>query len=254
MTSLRKTRVAVVFGGRSTEHAISCVSAGSVSRRSTRTSTRWFRRHHPRGRWVLDLGRPGAARHHRPAAARDHRRNGGAVVLPPTRPARPDGARPGGRAAGARRASTSSSRRCTALRRGRHHPGPAGDGRHPVRGGECLRLGGRDGQGVHQEARRRRGHPRRARTWCCAAGATLSEGQGAARPARLRQAVPGRLLARHQQGHRLGRPGRGSRHARRNRPQGAGRGGDRRAGRSSAGCWRARPAGRRRRRSWPRSG
>ena len=26
----RKTRVAVVFGGRSTEHAISCVSAGSI--------------------------------------------------------------------------------------------------------------------------------------------------------------------------------------------------------------------------------
>ncbi|WP_189081941.1 D-alanine--D-alanine ligase family protein [Mangrovihabitans endophyticus] len=30
MTTPRKTRVAVVFGGRSTEHAISCVSAGSV--------------------------------------------------------------------------------------------------------------------------------------------------------------------------------------------------------------------------------
>ncbi|WJK40036.1 D-alanine--D-alanine ligase family protein [Solwaraspora sp. WMMA2056] len=30
MTSVRKTRVAIVFGGRSTEHAISCVSAGSI--------------------------------------------------------------------------------------------------------------------------------------------------------------------------------------------------------------------------------
>src|SRR5438067_5434661 len=30
MSSARKTRVAVVFGGRSTEHAISCVSGGSV--------------------------------------------------------------------------------------------------------------------------------------------------------------------------------------------------------------------------------
>ncbi|MEU8663041.1 D-alanine--D-alanine ligase A, partial [Actinoplanes philippinensis] len=30
MTSLRKTRVAIVFGGRSTEHAISCVSAGAI--------------------------------------------------------------------------------------------------------------------------------------------------------------------------------------------------------------------------------
>ncbi|MEV4275339.1 D-alanine--D-alanine ligase family protein [Actinoplanes xinjiangensis] len=30
MTSHRKTRVAIVFGGRSTEHAISCVSAGAI--------------------------------------------------------------------------------------------------------------------------------------------------------------------------------------------------------------------------------
>ena len=32
VTSPRKTRVAIVFGGRSTEHAISCVSAGSILR------------------------------------------------------------------------------------------------------------------------------------------------------------------------------------------------------------------------------
>ena len=30
MATPRKTRVAIVFGGRSTEHAISCVSAGSI--------------------------------------------------------------------------------------------------------------------------------------------------------------------------------------------------------------------------------
>ena len=30
VTSPRKTRVAIVFGGRSTEHAISCVSAGAI--------------------------------------------------------------------------------------------------------------------------------------------------------------------------------------------------------------------------------
>src|SRR4051794_15239630 len=30
VTTPRKTRVAIVFGGRSTEHAISCVSAGSI--------------------------------------------------------------------------------------------------------------------------------------------------------------------------------------------------------------------------------
>jgi D-alanine-D-alanine ligase len=50
----RKTRVAVVFGGRSTEHAISCVSAGSVLRAIDRD------RYDvvpvgitPEGRWVL---------------------------------------------------------------------------------------------------------------------------------------------------------------------------------------------------------
>ena len=32
MTTPRKTRIAIVFGGRSTEHAISCVSAGSILR------------------------------------------------------------------------------------------------------------------------------------------------------------------------------------------------------------------------------
>src|ERR1044072_5333182 len=30
MATPRKTRVAIVFGGRSTEHAISCVSAGAI--------------------------------------------------------------------------------------------------------------------------------------------------------------------------------------------------------------------------------
>ena len=57
----RRPRVAVVFGGRSTEHAISCVSAGSVLRRPRpRPLRRRPRRHHPR--------RPLGARRRRPAA------------------------------------------------------------------------------------------------------------------------------------------------------------------------------------------
>ena len=56
----RKTRVAVVFGGRSSEHAISCVSAGSVIDALDRDKydvipigiT-------PDGRWVLESGEPG---------------------------------------------------------------------------------------------------------------------------------------------------------------------------------------------------
>jgi D-alanine-D-alanine ligase len=56
----RKARVAVVFGGRSSEHAISCVSAGSVIAALDREKydvipigiT-------PDGRWVLESGEPG---------------------------------------------------------------------------------------------------------------------------------------------------------------------------------------------------
>jgi D-alanine-D-alanine ligase len=59
-TSSRRARVAVVFGGRSSEHAISCVSAGSVIAALDREKydvvpigiT-------PDGRWVLESGEPG---------------------------------------------------------------------------------------------------------------------------------------------------------------------------------------------------
>ncbi len=59
MTDDRRTRVAVVFGGRSSEHAISCVSAGSVLRALDRE------RYDvvpigltPDGRWVLEADDP----------------------------------------------------------------------------------------------------------------------------------------------------------------------------------------------------
>ena len=43
VTACPRTRVAVLFGGRSTEHAISCVTAGSVLGRSTGPGTTWSR-------------------------------------------------------------------------------------------------------------------------------------------------------------------------------------------------------------------
>ena len=57
MTGSRKPRVAVVFGGRSSEHAISCVTAGSVLQAIDRSAYDVV----PigiatDGRWVLESG------------------------------------------------------------------------------------------------------------------------------------------------------------------------------------------------------
>jgi D-alanine-D-alanine ligase len=59
MSANRKTRVAVIFGGRSSEHAVSCVSAGSVLRAIDRSAYEVV----PigistEGRWVLGIDDP----------------------------------------------------------------------------------------------------------------------------------------------------------------------------------------------------
>lgn len=55
----RKLRVAVVFGGRSSEHAISCVSAGSVLTHLDRTRFEVIPVGiSPEGAWVLETGNP----------------------------------------------------------------------------------------------------------------------------------------------------------------------------------------------------
>src|SRR3954468_11200650 len=60
MTTPRKTRVAIVFGGRSTEHAISCVSAGSLLAALDRDHYEVVPVGITReGRWVLPAGDPG---------------------------------------------------------------------------------------------------------------------------------------------------------------------------------------------------
>lgn len=59
MTSTRKTRVVVVFGGRSTEHAISCVSAGSILAALDQDEFEVIPVGITRaGRWVLTSGDP----------------------------------------------------------------------------------------------------------------------------------------------------------------------------------------------------
>ena len=59
MTTPRKTRVAIVFGGRSTEHAISCVSAGSILRALDEDQYEVLAVGITReGRWVLAGGDP----------------------------------------------------------------------------------------------------------------------------------------------------------------------------------------------------
>ena len=72
-----RVRVAVVFGGRSNEHAISCVSAGSILRNLDPTAVRGDRdRHHPGGFVGAHRRRPRCAGDHQPAAARGDRRIG----------------------------------------------------------------------------------------------------------------------------------------------------------------------------------
>jgi D-alanine-D-alanine ligase len=79
----RKTRVAVVFGGRSTEHAISCVSAGSILSALDTDEFEVVPVGITReGRWVLTTGDPGSL------AIQDRRLpeitagSGDAIVLP----------------------------------------------------------------------------------------------------------------------------------------------------------------------------
>ena len=76
-SSVPKTRVAVVFGGRSNEHAISCVSAGSVLAALDPDEFEVIPIGITRdGAWVLTAGDPAALGDHRWPSAGDHRRFG----------------------------------------------------------------------------------------------------------------------------------------------------------------------------------
>ena len=245
----RRPRVAVVFGGRSTEHAVSCVS----------------RRQRARG------ARPRPVRRR---AGRHHRARAGGCWPPTTRQTLaitggelPEVDRPGGAAWCCRRPdrpaawSCSSPARCPRelgevdvvlpvaarpVRRGRHDPGPARAGRRAVRRLRRVRLGRRDGQGPHE-----------GRCW---PGAGLPVGPYAVvtaarvgdRPAAVRETVRGARAARSSSSRPGPAPASASprshgpdelddadRGGPRARPEGARRGGASSAARSSAGCSRA---------------
>ena len=237
-----KVRVAVVFGGRSAEHAISCVSAGSVIAALDPD------RYEvvpvgitPDGGWVL------ADPDQRLAIADGElpEVSGGTAVSLVGDPGGPRPRRPGpGRRdrAGADRGRRRLPRPARRLRRGRDDPGPAGDGRAALRGVGRLRQRGVDGQGVHQEAARggrpAAGRPRRAPgRGRRRVPRPRRPGRGGARAAGapgLREAVAGGVEHRDHQGHRLGAVPRRRGDGGRRRPEGDRRGVGARAGRSSA--------------------
>ena len=258
MTTPRKTRVAVVFGGRSTEHAISCVSAGSILGALDPDEFEVVPVGITReGRWVLTSGDPAQL-------AIDARRlpeitaeSGTAVVLP----ADPTAGGlvvldPAEGAARARPASTWSSRCCTAptartapSRACWRWPASRTSGADVFASAAAMdkeftkKLAAAEGIPVGPYAVLRAGQrrcPRRTRS-------------GSGLPVFVKPARAGSSY-RHHQGQRLGRPGRGRRHGPRRSTRRCWSRRRSSAARSSAACSRARPAARRRRRCWPRSG
>ena len=230
--SARRTRVALLFGGRSTEHSISCVSAAGVLRALDRDRYEVV----PigitaEGSWLRLPDDP------EPLSPRDGR-------LPVVTSA--GGAAGGLGGPGAAGRLRARGRRCRVpaaarpVRRGRHGAGPAGDGRVALRRLGRVRERRGYGQAAHEDAagggradggslRRAPGRsgPRRTRP-------------GAARPAGLRQARAWRVEHRDQPGRRVGRSrhrgqGRPSR-----RPEGGRRGGSGRQGDRMRGAGRLR--------------
>ena len=162
-----KVRVALLFGGRSGEHAISAATAAGVLRAIDRDKYdvipvgitregRWVVASDDPAVWELRVG---------PAAGGDRgvRLGGRAVVLAPTdrscrcsRPAPvPDGAQPGRRRL---------PRPARPVRRGRHRAGAARARRRPLRRLRRARLRGRHGQALHEARLRRRTACRSGRT------------------------------------------------------------------------------------------
>ena len=201
-----RVRIAVVAGGRSSEHAISLASARSVIEALDPGALR--RRHaadRRAGGWqVVDgaaalLGRRrgrAARASSRPAAARRSCPGGGG------------GALVGAQRRGAGRDRRRVPRPARAVRRGRHDPGPARDARAALRRRRRARLGGEHGQGVLQGGAARRGHRRRALARAAARRRRSARSRRSrarrrgARLAGLREAGQPRLERRHQQGAR----------------------------------------------------
>ena len=166
-----RVRIAVVAGGRSSEHAISLASARSVIEALDPESLR--RRHaaHRLGRRLAGRGRSGRAGGRLATACRppSSRRVAATSLVPGAGGGALLGA-DGSEAAGDRRRVPGPAR---AVRRGRHDPGPARDARDPVRRRRRARLGGEHGQGVLQGGAARCRHRRRAARSCCGTASTI---------------------------------------------------------------------------------
>ena len=153
-----RTRVAVVFGGTSSEHQVSCLTAAGVVGRARPGPVRRGRASAspgPAAGCSVDPDAIAALQHHRRPAARAGRERR------PTRCCcgRSAGSELAVRAAvGAARAGPDRRRHLPAarpVRRGRHHPGTVRDDGHPLcrrgRAGQC----GRHGQALHEAGARR---------------------------------------------------------------------------------------------------
>ena len=182
----------------------------------------------PEGAWVLTDARPDdAGDHRRPAAGGERHRAPARLAGRPASlwSALSLGARRGGAPDRGRRRVPGAAR---PVRRGRHDPGPARDGRRALRRRRACCQRGRHGQGVHQEARSPPTACRSATTSCCAPGdATLDRRASAtgsdcrcssSRPGPVRRSASPRCTD-------VGRARRRHRGGPRARPQGARRGG-----------------------------
>ena len=162
----RKPRVAIVFGGRSSEHAVSCATAAGRAardrpRRATTSCPIGIARD---GRWVLVADDPAPLELTAGPRARGRRRRRRRGRAAEHHRPRADGPRAGQVAARAGRGRRRVPVAARAVRRGRHPPGHARAGRHPLRRVRRARLRGGDGQALHEGGVRRRRAAGRART------------------------------------------------------------------------------------------
>ena len=204
----RRVRLAVLAGGRSSEHDISLASAASVA--AALDPARYDVRI-DRDRTRRPLGSARGRRASRAARADDRR----------------DVARSGRLGPGdARRRRRGAADPPRPVRRGRHRPGPLRAGRRRIRRRGRARVFRLHGQGRLQDADARRGHPRRA----ARRPPSRRPRREPVRLSRLRQAGEHGLVGRDLEGARRVRAGRGGGARAAPRREGDGRGVRPRAG------------------------
>lgn len=152
-------KLAVIFGGISSEHDISCLSAASILRNLDKSKYEIHGgRHHARGQVVLSAGvRRGRDRVRR--MGKQERSRSGAAAARPQHPRPRAAARGRDRVRPPRLRVPRAARR---RRRGRHHAGRARAGRHPVC--RLRRCGEREHDGQVADQKGRRGHGRASGT------------------------------------------------------------------------------------------